>query len=73
MKNLIKSLLKVLVPEIFQIHATDLYRKWSFRGNRFACPFCEGNFGKMLPTGMKIEVWKEKDMLGGVSSKCAMS
>ena len=65
MKNLVKSLLKILVPEKYHVQIVDLYGKWAFRGNRFACPFCRGHFGKMLPTGIDVEVWKEKDMVGG--------
>ncbi|MEX2493386.1 MAG: methyltransferase domain-containing protein [Nitrospirales bacterium] len=65
MKNLIKSFVKSVVPEKYHDDLEDLYLKWDFRGNRFACPFCGGHFGKMLPTGTNVAVWKEKNMVGG--------
>lgn len=42
----------------------DLYRRVKYFGFKFKCPFCKGNFRKLIPSGSNFPVLKEKKVIG---------
>ena len=52
----LRALLKTLIPKKYRPGAIELYvrlRAFLYRGNRYICPVCQGNFRKLLPYGVR--------------------
>jgi SAM-dependent methyltransferase len=65
LKNSIKRLAKLLIPEN-QRRKLKYYRnKIRFFGFRFKCPICNSHLRKLKPFGLKFTVLTEKKVIGG--------
>lgn len=66
-RNLLRLFEKVL-PRKFYRSILDAFlyiKSFQYTGNQYECPFCHGRFSKLLPTGGKFPVYKEKNIIGG--------
>lgn len=68
MGNIFKKYLKSYTsPQIYSLikGGNDFVTLLTSIGNKYHCPFCNGRFSKLLPTGLLFSVLKEKQVIGG--------
>ena len=62
-----KSYIKKIIPSSVYvpiINGTKYLRSFLYIGNKYECPFCNGNYSKFLPTGSNRPIVVEKKIIG---------
>lgn len=65
MKEAIKACLRILIPVKLYPRLRATYKKVSYFGLRYKCPFCKSRLRTFLPFGLNFPVLKEKKVVGG--------
>lgn len=65
MKQVIKSLLKMIIPLKIRQRLRAIYERLYHFGLRYKCPFCNSRLKAFIPSGLDFPVLKEKKIVGG--------
>ena len=74
-RNVVKALLKAMVPARLRPSFEKAFRKAYWWGLRYTCPFCHSHLRTLLPFGLKFPVLDELQVVGGgyrLNARCPL-